>query len=211
MEMQWYKDSITTTEPTVVITVKSRADLFCEPLALDIDRSKGEADVYVQGLAKGNQVALLHDMLIVGITGFEKYGDFAPSFAVYKRGSVADGNARTVYELVGASSNTNLRAGITVHDTCGSWSSWPPHDFEVQALLAPVELWSDFEEQFALITEQPGGWALQMVRMVDGDVTVYAIGDGEIVDIPLSVHPIVAMPGVRLAYFWAYVNGGEKF
>ena len=104
----------------------------------------------------------------------------------------------------------NLRAGLTVHNGCGTWSSWPTHEFESRALASPANTFPDFSEVFAFITDPVGGWGLQTLVGKNG-TTVRAIADREIVTIPISLHPVVGAPDVRMAYFWAYTNGGEKF
>ena len=104
----------------------------------------------------------------------------------------------------------NLRAGLTVHNECGTWSSWPTHEFESRALASPANTFPDFSEVFAFVTDPPGGWGLQTFVGKNG-TQVKAIADREIVTIPISLHPVVGAPDVRMAYFWAYTNGGEKF
>lgn len=104
----------------------------------------------------------------------------------------------------------NLRAGLTIHDGYGTWSSWPTHEFEARALASPANTFPNFSEVFAFVTDPVGGWGLQTLVGKNG-TQIRAVADREIVTIPISLHPVVGAPDVRMAYFWAYTNGGEKF
>ena len=130
---------------------------------------------------------------------------------IHTRGKIEDNNARTVYKFMSDEDyGFGIYAGFTVHDTRGSWSSWPVHEFELQALAAPITLYPDFSERFALLTQPRYGWCMQAVSSIDGDGYTRAHCDGDIITIPLGAHPIVAMPGSRLAYFWAYKGASKK-
>jgi len=127
-------------------------------------------------------------------------------------GDAKDGTLRQVHVL-DIGDKANIRAGLTVHVGCGSWSSWPPHKFESEAMLAPVR--PKFEELFAYVTRPSGGWCIQVINNNIDDVSTELLIDREIKDIPLSSHPVVAGPGIQLGYFWAYsgldVRQMEKF
>ena len=131
------------------------------------------------------------------------------------RGSREAGSLRAVYNHVGEDSGLNIRAGLTVHEGNGSWSSWPAHEFETQALMAPAQLFPEFHEVFAYLTEPANMWGVQVAAPPNADTRYEAcinvVRDRDIQRIVLGAHPVVAAPGVRLAYLWAYVGGWEKF
>lgn len=118
---------------------------------------------------------------------------------------------RTVYliELPDNPVLDDLYMGVTVHSGPGSWSSWPPHKFERDSLLAPLG-YRDFFEKFAFVTDPPSQWGLQMV-MGKTASEAKIIQDRDIVTIPLSSHPVVGGPECRMAYVWAYTGGENKF
>ena len=127
-------------------------------------------------------------------------------------GDLNGGYSRKVY-VCNIGGLANVRAGLTIHETRGTWSSWPPHKFEIEALFSPVQDY-DFQERFGYVTEPSYSWALQVVNS-DKLSPVRVVKDRDIGTIPLSSHPVVAAPGCRLAYFWAYtgddVTKMEKF
>jgi 5-deoxy-glucuronate isomerase len=112
---------------------------------------------------------------------------------------------RTVREVIGGEGPAlRLRAGETINPT-GHWSSWPHHDFDANAKLAP-----QFEEVFLYFTKPRSGWGLQRrdglysdLRRVD-DVIVVKNGDAAI--LPLGAHPIVAGVDSQLLYIWFYMS-----
>jgi hypothetical protein len=131
--------------------------------------------------------------------------------AIHKRGTKEQNNPRTIYEYMSDETyGLGLYVGLTVHDVLGSWSSWPVHEYEINALTAPIGLYPDFSEKFAFITQPMGNWGLQARSQVNGDKTVLKFKDGDIIDIPLGAHPSVAGPATRLAYFWAYSGAPRK-
>lgn len=122
------------------------------------------------------------------------------------RGDEKEGTLRQVYQYVTEDNGLNFYSGITVHSGGGTWSSWPPHDFEKQVLFGPnVHMFKGFSEKFAILTDIPSGWGFWMKDRVPVPFV-----DQDIIDIPLSSHPIVAGPGIRLAYFWAYQGAPAK-
>lgn len=134
-------------------------------------------------------------------------------------GDPTGGYQRMVYNYAGAGSALPVRAGLTVHETRGTWSSWPPHGFEQEALRSPGPV--NFVEKFAYVTLPPGGWGVQVrvgkfpqtfVTNSDYGLSVddiVLVKDRDIVRIPAGSHPTGAGPGVRLAYFWAYTSEFE--
>lgn len=112
---------------------------------------------------------------------------------------------RTVREVIGGEGPAlRLRAGETINPT-GLWSSWPHHDFDADAKLAPR-----FEEVFLYFTKPRNGWGMQRreglycnLARVD-DVVVVRNGDAAI--LPLGEHPIVAGVDSSVLYVWFYMS-----
>lgn len=112
---------------------------------------------------------------------------------------------RTVREVIGGEGPAlRLRAGETINPT-GLWSSWPHHDFDANAKLAP-----QFEEVFLYFTKPRSGWGMQRreglysnLERVD-DVVVVRNGDAAI--LPLGEHPIVAGVDSSVLYVWFYMS-----
>ena len=158
-------------------------------------------------------------LLITGfelpLRGLDVWNGAFGSDSKHVRGNAEDGNLRSVYEYVGKESGLTIRAGVTVHHTGGTWSSWPAHEFEMQALMAPTQLFPHFSEIFAYITNPCDMWGIRVSApskaetRYQGGVKVFR--DRDICDVPLGAHPVVAAPGTRLAYIWAYVGGWDKF
>lgn len=123
-----------------------------------------------------------------------------------ERGNLDDGNFRYVYEYVGAESGLPFRAGLTVHASRGTWSSYPSHFHETVSVLSPVNFYPDFEEVFAIMTDNPYGWGT-IFRGTHENLGIAVVKDGSIIDVPLGPHPIVAAPGTRIAYVWVYLVG----
>jgi 5-deoxy-D-glucuronate isomerase len=128
----------------------------------------------------------------------------------YHVGEAEGGYARTVY-VAQFPSDFPVRAGLTVHDSRGSWSSCPPHSFEANSLLSPARL-PEFDEMFIYFTDPPNGWGVQTFSTTK---IAMPFRDQDICHIPLSAHPVVAGPGYRLAYVWCYwgknIQAMEKF
>jgi hypothetical protein len=127
------------------------------------------------------------------------------------RGEASENTGRWVFEYLTRESGCGVRAGLTIHVEPSSWSSWPPHDFEQRDLSSPLPLFPYFYEEFVYVTLPPNGWGLQVQAGHAGGREVSAFRDREIRGIRMGSHPVVAAPGVRLAYFWAYAGGEEKF
>ena len=112
---------------------------------------------------------------------------------------------RTVREVIGGEGPAlRLRAGETLNPV-GLWSSWPHHDFDANAKLAP-----QFEEVFLYFTKPRNGWGLQRrdglysnLAKVD-DVIIVRNGDAAI--LPLGEHPIVAGVDSQVLYIWFYMS-----
>lgn len=116
---------------------------------------------------------------------------------------------RTVRVILGhGGSAQRLRVGETVNRR-GGWSSWPPHSFDRD----PANV-SRFEERFYCFTDPKDGDAYLVRKGVfrNGNEIndIERIKSGVCIDIPLGYHPIVAGPGTRLMYFWAYVSPEDK-
>lgn len=112
---------------------------------------------------------------------------------------------RTVREVIGGEGPAiRLRAGETINPI-GLWSSWPHHDFDADATLAP-----QFEEVFLYFTKPRSGWGLQRreglyshLQRVD-DVIVVRNGDAAV--LPLGEHPLVAGVDSQVLYVWFYMS-----
>jgi len=131
----------------------------------------------------------------------------APEMVV--RGTKEAGNERAVYNYIDARRDgVNLYGGLTVATGAGTWSSWPTHNFETESLLAPIDLFNDFYENFAFITYPQGLWGVQALDKTRG---TRAVRDGDVVEIPLGPHPVCGGPGIKMAYFWFYTGGWPKF
>lgn len=117
---------------------------------------------------------------------------------------VGSGNCeRDVYHFLLPSNEPHLqiRLGQTFHRGEGTWSSLP-HDFE-------NHLENGFEEVFFYLLSGSPKKAIQVGRGVwsDGSCVdeVWPIGDREFSAIPMGYHPVVAEPGVKVSYVWAYL------
>lgn len=181
----------------VILSCRSLEDLFEGKLSCTtFDVSTGELDQIIFSIS-------------VDLANYVTIEQFP--IKSYQVGDMDGGYARTVY-VVKFPADFPLRAGLTVHDTRGSWSSYPLHKFEQEALLnKPVDLYPRFAEVFGYVTDPPNSWGIQCGLGNENGTALRFIKDRDIVYIPISNHPIVAAPGVRMAYFWAYVNGAEKF
>lgn len=120
--------------------------------------------------------------------------------------SIGEGHyQRTVREVLGGDGPAvRMRAGETINPI-GLWSSWPHHDFDANAKLAPR-----FEEVFLYFTKPKDGYGIQRrvglysnLEPVD-DVIVVRSGDAAI--LPLGDHPIVAGVDTSVLYVWFYVS-----
>ena len=129
---------------------------------------------------------------------------------VHVRGQTENGNQRHVYEYLHATNELPLYMGLTVHDGRGTWSGYPAHQFEVDALCAPMILMPDFQEQFAYITDPPYMWGLQTQATLTGERQIVPFKDRDILNVPLSAHHSVSGPGTRLSYIWKYFGAGPK-
>ena len=135
--------------------------------------------------------------------------DLMPQSQCHFVGDEQGGYSRLVY-VANIPESVGFSAGFTAHRTRGTWSSYPTHDFETESLLSPASLYPDFDEIFAYVTDPPGGWGIQCITSHKGAFTD-TITDRQIRHIPISSHPVVAGPGVRLGYFWIFVGGSRKF
>lgn len=193
----------------------------------------------ISWLNEGGSPARLHNLIIAesGVSG-EALGRAvieatkAP-LVKHRKGKLVDGTARDVYPIFNDPA-LPFRAGLTVHAARGTWSSLP-HAFEAAEILTPRPM--PFYEQFAYVTDPPGGWGVQ-VRIghlyqeftpigsyplrqdVAEDYSVnftndaVVIRDRDILDIPLGSHPASGGPNCRLCYFWLYygsLEGREKY
>jgi 5-deoxy-D-glucuronate isomerase len=105
---------------------------------------------------------------------------------------------REVREVLGAGSIARkIRCGETVNRP-GGWSSWPPHKFDKEGA-------ENFEEVFCVFTDPKDGYAI-----IRKNGVLEELHSGDITEVPLGEHPIVAGPGTRLLYVWFFI-GAEKY
>lgn len=120
-----------------------------------------------------------------------------------------DHHQRDVWEILGGNGpSERLRFGET-RNARGGWSSWPPHSFDCH-----LERAHRFEEVFVAFTRPKHSFAL-MVRdgkMTDGEEfdDALVVRSGDMFQVPLGKHPIVAGPETDLVYVWAYVSPNPK-
>lgn len=173
-----------------------------------------ERNMEVTWLKASDKVESTHNLVITGV-GPARCN---PDFTRWEKGDLADGTARHVYPLLNHPS-LPFRAGLTLHATKGTWSSLP-HEFEREEILLPRPM--PFYEKFAYVTEEPGGQGIQLrtghlfgkddemgageyINWVNDKVV---IRDRDIVEIPLGSHPVTALGGTKLGYFWVYWSSG---
>ena len=121
-----------------------------------------------------------------------------PESTGYKLHMLGQGTARRkVREVLGHGSTARrIRCGETINKV-GGWSSWPPHEFD----SAGIE---GFEEKFVVFTDPRDGYAI-----IRKNGVLEELRSGDMTDVPLGSHPIVAGPGTRLMYVWFFI-GAEK-
>lgn len=94
-----------------------------------------------------------------------------------------------------------LRLGLTVHKGEGTMSSLP-HHFE----LHPEP---DFEEVFYYMIKGGRARGIQVAEGMwhDGEPVdeVWPIEDNSFSTIPIGYHPVIAEPGAKVSYVWAYL------
>jgi 5-deoxy-D-glucuronate isomerase len=72
-----------------------------------------------------------------------------------------------------------------------------------------LEPFKNFKEYFAFVTYPSGMWGLQVYgQNSPGNIAI--IKDGDIVDVPIGPHAVVAAPGTRLGYIWIYTGAWSK-
>lgn len=204
LKLQWMKYGEPVQNLALSFGFASSYALFANP----------EQALKVDWLEEGNETRHEHNLVILapGIFGYQ------PDFTKWDKGDLADGTARYVYPLFNDPS-LPFRAGLTIHATKGTWSSLP-HEFEREEILTPRPM--PFREWFAYVTEEPGGQGVQLrighlfgedeewgtgeyMRFINDMVTVR---DRDIVEIPLGSHPVTALGGTKLGYFWLYTSSG---
>lgn len=193
----------------------------CLVFGFDSSQQLASGQVTVSYFDVGRQVKHVHNLAIVGVNGKHDLLESIVGLTYKKvsKGNLEDGTAREVYPIINDPS-LPFRAGLTVHLARGTWSSLP-HEFEAKEILDPKPM--PFYEQFAYVTDPPGGWGIQvrMGHLFDSENSYVTwtnhtveIRDRDILSIPLGSHPVTAGPGTRLMYFWLYwgsLEGREKF
>jgi len=208
INMRWLSED-SYKEPGLLFLIEEINDIFCNDPRSRIECVLANTDYY-EDVEWDNYAAVLL------VTGFElpnkkHHAWNKPLIAtVNQRGKIEDGAARHVYEYVGDKDALGFYAGLTVHDTCGSWSSYPAHEFEVEALCAPVKVYPEFSESFAYMTNPKYSWGLQIQSPAYGERKVEVFKDRDILSVPLGAHYSAGSPGCRLAYVWAYSGAKAK-
>lgn len=104
---------------------------------------------------------------------------------------------REVREILGENSMARfIRCGETINRP-GGWSSWPPHQFDKDGA-------DGFQEVFCVFTDPRDGYAI-----IRKNGVLEELHSGDLIEVPIGSHPIVAGPGTRLMYVWVFV-GAEK-
>jgi 5-deoxy-glucuronate isomerase len=89
----------------------------------------------------------------------------------------------------------------------GHWSSFPPHRHERHN--PPVE--AEMEEVYYFRTRPTEGFGFQRMYTDDGEFDVsMTVTDGDVLKIPRGYHPVSAMPGYDLYYFWVLAGRGRQ-
>ena len=209
MKMQWLTKKSKNLKPGLVFFVEERNDFFCDNPEKRIECRLVNWDNYTINWDNYKFVLL--------ITGFELPQNGSPlwnkQFDAHLaiRGKIEDGASRHVYEYVGCGDGLGFYAGLTVHDACGSWSGWKMHEFEEVACGAPLQVYPDFSEKFAYVTQPEYMWGLQTQSFAWEKIhQIIPFKDMDIISVPMGAHFSVAGPGTRLAYVWTYSGAGKK-
>lgn len=197
--------------PVLVFGFDNAKNLFDGPLSENLET------MWVTGKDGDRTAKLARDNNLV-ITGFGNVAPIDPTFTKWSKGEPENGTHRYVYPLFNDPA-LPFRAGLTLHAAKGTWSSLP-HEFEREEILTPRPM--PFREWFAYISEEPGGQGLQLrighlfqdnqewgtSEYISFVNDVVQVRDRDIVEIPLGSHPVTALPGVKIGYFWLYTSAG---
>lgn len=116
-----------------------------------------------------------------------------------------DSWGRTVRTILGPDdAASRLIVGETVHNSVGTWSSFPPHRHDRES---PDE--AQLEEVYYYRVHPADGFAVQV--RYDSDTAkedLHIVRDGDAAAITSGFHPVVATPGHRLWYLW--ILAGEQ-
>lgn len=204
MKLEWLKQGESVDQPVLTFSFNDLNKLIEGSPAVGFIRPGGTSE-YTHTLAV---IGLSEDEIAKALAGYVEGGR-----KKFVKGNADEGTLRDVYPIFNDPA-LSFRAGLTVHSARGTWSSLP-HEFEREEILTPRPM--PFYEQFAYVTDPPGGWGIQ-VRIGhhfqefaesrwDGhkfESAIEVIRDRDILDIPLGSHPVTGGPGMKLCYFWAY-------
>lgn len=209
LSARWIDGETTNKKNGLLFLVENYNDLFCD------DPRKRIECLFVDW--KEYSVQWDNYELAMLVTGFKTpkrnfpYWNKPVDAGIATRGRIEDGNARHVYEYVGDKHDLGFYAGLTVHDTYGTSSNYPMHEYERIACGAPLEVYPDFDEKFAYVTTPPYMWGLQVQAPAwNKERKIVPFKDRDILDIPLGAHFSMAGPATRLAYFWVYLGALAK-
>jgi hypothetical protein len=194
--------------------VEQGVKLYNDGLLIGVSPSKpswglGNPDGIIRVSKQGQRVTTEHErnLFIVFVNEADSYplDDVKISgFERHEKGGLRAGDARWVWQFVGADSGLPFRAGLTIHRGKGAWSSMP-HEFEVQYMQSPKPM--DFDERFFFITKPAHSWGavVRTGHLNDRFVNdIQVVRDGDNLEIPLGFHPVTGGPSTIMAYLWAY-------
>ena len=116
-----------------------------------------------------------------------------------------EGFRRTVYNLIDEKFPAErLLVGETLNQP-GNWSSFPPHKHD---RVARGE--KRLQEVYFFKVQPERGFGLMHLYDYERLDETYAVRNNDVVWIPRGYHPVSAMPGHSLYYFWALAGEGRK-
>lgn len=106
-------------------------------------------------------------------------------------------NTRFVCNILPEGAEADSLLVVEVVTPGGNWSSYPPHKHDTDAFPEETQL----EETYYHRLSPRQGFAVQRVYTDDRSLDeMIAIGDGDVVIVPLGYHPVAATPGHDLYY-----------
>ena len=176
---------------------------WCNATRLDVLHASGDESKLVFGAGNETAEVYLDDTDILRVVCRHGGRETVIKNEAASHITVGEGNSqRDVYHyLKPGGPAPRLRLGITKHRGVGTWSSLP-HDFELR-------LESGFEEVFFYLITGGNRRAIQVGEGVwhDGSAVkdAWFVDDHSFSTIPMGYHPVVAEPGVKVHYVWAYL------
>jgi 5-deoxy-glucuronate isomerase len=152
--------------------------------------------------------ALSHVLIAIGAApaGTVRTTRYTPpgDVPVEERGS---GNTqRRVHHLLPPSAEAGRLIAFEVFTPAGNWSSYPPHKHDTED--PPTE--ARLEELYFYRFERPRGFGFQRVYTPDRALDEsMAVGDGDLVLVPVGYHPFAAAAGYE-AYYLNVMAGPNR-